>query len=325
MVNVSIIVPVYKVEPFLNDCINSLVNQTYKNLEIILIDDGSPDNCPKICDEWAKKDSRIKVVHKENGGQSTARNLGIDIAQGEYIGFVDSDDYIEETMYETLFDCLKKNNKKMSCCLTYFLYEDGSVVSASGADNSTIDLDINEALAYTFEKRVGNAVWCKLFEKSLWQNLRFPVGESVEDYPIMIPTLCDAGGMVLVNKPLYYYRKRQGSLTSRGSVSPKNAHYVYKNLNIMEKQLEEYNTASKKSFDFFVARTSFSMALVMEKDYKLLDDTIKASLKNYRKLMRKKIFVFMLSKYSSLKDKLLYILVLTHALRILYKITGKKL
>ena len=106
---ISIIVPVYRTEKYLDRCVESIVNQTYKNLEIILVDDGSPDDCPKMCDEWAKKDKRIKVIHKENGGVSSARNIGIKSAKGKYIGFVDSDDYIEKEMYESLIDVLNKN------------------------------------------------------------------------------------------------------------------------------------------------------------------------------------------------------------------------
>ena len=99
---ISVIVPVYKVEKYLDKCVESIVNQTYKNLEIILVDDGSPDNCPAMCDEWAEKDERIRVIHKENGGLADARNAGMDIATGDYIGFVDSDDWIEPNMYEVL-------------------------------------------------------------------------------------------------------------------------------------------------------------------------------------------------------------------------------
>lgn len=104
----SVIVPVYKVEPFLKRCVDSIIHQTYKNLEIILVDDGSPDNCGAICDEYANKDDRIKVIHKENGGQSSARNVGIAIAKGDYIAFVDSDDWIDSDMYETLIGLAEK-------------------------------------------------------------------------------------------------------------------------------------------------------------------------------------------------------------------------
>ena len=105
---ISVIVPVYKVEKYLNKCVQSIIQQTYTNLEIILVDDGSPDNCPQMCDEWAKKDSRIVVIHKKNGGLSDARNAGIAVAKGKYIGFVDSDDYIESTMYEDLYLAISK-------------------------------------------------------------------------------------------------------------------------------------------------------------------------------------------------------------------------
>lgn len=110
---ISIIIPIYKVEQYLDECVTSIINQTYKDLEIILVDDGSPDKCPRMCDEWAKKDARIKVVHKKNGGLSSARNAGLKVAKGEYIGFVDSDDYVDETMYEDLMRVMNQNENTM--------------------------------------------------------------------------------------------------------------------------------------------------------------------------------------------------------------------
>ena len=115
---ITIVIPIYKVEKYLDKCIKSVINQTYKNLEIILVDDGSPDNCPKKCDEYEKKDTRIKVIHKENGGLSDARNAGIDIAKGKYITFIDSDDYVSEDYVEYMYNLLKQNNTKMSTCET---------------------------------------------------------------------------------------------------------------------------------------------------------------------------------------------------------------
>ena len=113
---ISVIVPVYKVEKYLDRCVESIVNQTYKNLEIILVDDGSPDNCPVMCDEWAEKDERIRVIHKENGGLADARNAGMNIATGDYIGFVDSDDWIEPNMYEVLLKNALKYDADISRC-----------------------------------------------------------------------------------------------------------------------------------------------------------------------------------------------------------------
>ena len=111
---ISVVVPVYNVEEYLDQCVESLVGQTYKNLEVILVDDGSPDNCPAMCDEWAERDNRIKVIHKENGGVSSARNAALDIASGDYIGFVDSDDWIEPDMYEILIKNAKKYDADIS-------------------------------------------------------------------------------------------------------------------------------------------------------------------------------------------------------------------
>lgn len=113
---ISVIVPVYKVEQYLNKCVESIVNQTYKNLEIILVDDGSPDACPQICDAWAQKDSRIKVIHKENGGASSARNAGLDAATGDYIAFVDGDDYLSAETYETLISFALKHGADIVRC-----------------------------------------------------------------------------------------------------------------------------------------------------------------------------------------------------------------
>ena len=121
---ISVIVPVYKVEQYLEKCVNSISVQTYSNLEIILVDDGSPDKCGDICDSLAKKDNRIKVIHKPNGGLSSARNAGIDIASGQYIGFVDSDDSIEPYMYEKLLGLIKHDGTKLAVCAVNYIYED---------------------------------------------------------------------------------------------------------------------------------------------------------------------------------------------------------
>lgn len=136
---ISVVVPVYKAEKYIDECIESIVNQTYRNLEIILVDDGSPDRCPKICDEWAFRDERIKVIHQTNKGAAAARNAGIKVASGQYIGFVDSDDYIDKTMYEVLYEGIGKSDAQISCC--YFVREYGN-----GADSTE----------YTFNEKNTN-------------------------------------------------------------------------------------------------------------------------------------------------------------------------
>ena len=125
---ISIIIPLHNVEKYLNKCIQSVVNQTYENLDIILIDDGSTDRCPQICDEWAEKDLRIRTIHKTYGGVADARNVGLSAANGEYIGFVDSDDYVENTMFEHLYKVLKETNADISICDFQKITENGEII-----------------------------------------------------------------------------------------------------------------------------------------------------------------------------------------------------
>ena len=141
---ISVIIPIYNVEKFLSFCIDSIVNQTYKNLEIILVDDGSTDNSGKICDEYALKDNRIKVMHKQNGGVSSARNVGLNIAKGKYIGFVDSDDYVENDMFEILHNLIIKNNVDISCC-NKFVFKKNKFTASKNFPNDT-SLLFNEVL-----------------------------------------------------------------------------------------------------------------------------------------------------------------------------------
>ena len=129
---ISVVVPVYNVEKYIDKCINSIINQTYKNLEIILVDDGSPDNCGNICDEYAKKDNRIIVIHKENGGLSDARNTGIEVSKGKYITFIDSDDYISDNYVSFLYNLIIEYKADISIGKHYVLYENGEINTATG-------------------------------------------------------------------------------------------------------------------------------------------------------------------------------------------------
>ena len=162
---ISIIVPVYKVEPYLNKCVDSIINQTYKNIEIILVDDGSPDNCGKICDDYTKKDSRIKVIHKKNGGLSDARNYGIEASIGDYIMFVDSDDYISANMCEILLKTAKKYNADIINCNFEEVFSNAEsrinrqAVNKNEEVFSNLDMLKTFFFNYTFD---ANVVWNKL-------------------------------------------------------------------------------------------------------------------------------------------------------------------
>ena len=167
---ISVIVPVYKVEKYLDRCVESIVNQTYKNLEIILVDDGSPDNCPAICDAWANKDERIKVIHKENGGVSSARNRGIDAATGDYIGFVDSDDWIEPDMYELLADNAKKYDADISRCGYFVDWPDH--IAQVGNGGILLYEDIERRCEMLRSYHLVSALWNKIYRRELFEEER---------------------------------------------------------------------------------------------------------------------------------------------------------
>lgn len=213
MPEISIIVPVYNVEKYLKKCIDSIISQTYKNIEIILIDDGSTDKSGEICDEYASNDNRIIVVHKENGGLSSARNAGIDMAQGKYLGFVDSDDYIEKDMYETLYKNLVDNDADISVCGIFNCYNGNQYIECS--EKTFMLLDPKAALSEVLiGKRFSVPACNKIYNRNLFNDMRYPVGKLSED-AFITPTLISNSKRVVVDTtPKYYYVHRKGSITS---------------------------------------------------------------------------------------------------------------
>ncbi len=174
---ISVIVPVYKVEAFLPKCVDSIRNQTYKDLEIILVDDGSPDNCGAMCDAFAEEDPRIKVIHKPNGGLSDARNAGIEIASGEYLGFVDSDDWIEPEMYETMLALAQKHEVKLVCAGRYDVSErTGQRTKGLCPEREEVVSGQELAGRIFLWQGLDSAAWDKLYHRSLWQTRRYPFG-----------------------------------------------------------------------------------------------------------------------------------------------------
>lgn len=209
---ISVIVPIYKVEPYLRRCLDSIVNQTYTNLEIILVDDGSPDGCPAISDEYAAKDSRIIVIHKENGGLSDARNAGLDICKGEYISFVDSDDWVEPDYIELLFNAIKAEQNSISVCNHIQFDKKGTVYSSEFLEKEV--LSSNDALSILIKKAPIQFIlsWGKLFPKKIFDKIQFPVGKVHEDQYTSYKTFFFAKKIFCINKHLYHYRKRCDSI-----------------------------------------------------------------------------------------------------------------
>ena len=209
---ISVIVPVFNVEAYLNKCISSIVNQTYSNLEIILVDDGSPDNCPAICDAWATKDNRIKVIHKKNGGLSDARNAGMAIAVGELLGFVDSDDWIEPDMYQLLYENLVGNDCDMSACGVQMDWEDGTPSRMLTKDGTCVLGSEDAMRAIIEESWLKQPVWYKLYKTTLVKDILFPVGKYHEDVFWSYQAVGRANKMCVFDQPCYHYIQRSGSI-----------------------------------------------------------------------------------------------------------------
>ncbi|MBR5112832.1 MAG: glycosyltransferase family 2 protein [Clostridia bacterium] len=205
---ISVIVPIYNVEQYIIECLDSIVNQSYKKLEIILVDDGSPDNCGKICDEYAKKDSRIKVIHQENGGLSAARNAGLDVATGEYIGFVDSDDYIEMNFFEELLKSIEEYHASLAVCGVKKFGLENRMESYGNKQLSSSEY-LKALLCGTVKSYSCN----KLYKASLFEIIRFPNGEMFEDLKIMHLIGEKTTLVSFTDKTFYNYRIRQNSIT----------------------------------------------------------------------------------------------------------------
>ena len=215
---ISIIIPVYNVEKYVEQCIKSVINQTYKKLEIILVDDGSLDRSGKICDDYAKKDKRIIVIHKKNGGLSDARNKGLDIAKGEYITFIDSDDYVKNTFIEDLYTAITKNNAELSICNINEVNDKGEIIGNIGfsedklikgkklLNNFCEDINVIETIV----------AWNKMYSKEIIKDFRYPKGRIHEDEALTYKILYFTKKISIINKYLYFYRRNANSITGKG-------------------------------------------------------------------------------------------------------------
>lgn len=210
---ISVIVPVYNVEKYLQDCVESIINQTYKNLEIILVDDGATDTSGKLCDEFAIKDNRIKVIHKTNGGLSDARNAGLDVARGEYISFIDSDDWIAPDMYEKMMAAISEYEVDLCCAGRYDVYDGTKFEGLCPRENGKItSSDFLKRMLIAEECDVS--VWDKLFKKELFDGIRFPFGEINEDAAVIHLVVDRARFVGIITDRVYNYRHRAGSITT---------------------------------------------------------------------------------------------------------------
>ncbi|MEK3796906.1 glycosyltransferase family 2 protein [Peribacillus sp. FSL H8-0477] len=297
---VSIIVPVYKVEKYIHRCIDSILNQTYDNIEIILVDDGSPDHCWEIVDEYEKTDRRIKVIHKENGGLSDARNVGVNQVSGDFVFFVDSDDWVEKTMIEKMVDSCDQYQADVVQSAFYYAYEDKRLL-----DNryySTTDLPVilgKKTLMRELvtNEKVKNFAWGKLYKTNIIKDIAFKKGVLFEDVFWAHQVMHEVNTYVILHEPLYNYYQRSDSIV---------ATYTPKNLDILKGLLERHCFIEKhyKELTDSSYKTILKMSLI---HYNLLLMNRK---KDPRSLHRKEIRSYIHNNYDNLKkavkkDKLL--------------------
>lgn len=289
---ISVIIPIYNVESFLDRTISAVVNQTYTNLEIILVNDGSTDKSGQICDDYARKDNRIVVIHKENGGSSSARNMGIDRATGDYIGFLDSDDWAEPDMYENLYAGLMKYpGSKMAQIMSRDFYSDGSLAKAPLKNSGeTVFIsrsdDFKELMLHT-----GDSSFCtKIIEKNLMKKYRFQEHELNEDFELLIRMLLEIDGIVTVEKPGYNIELRGGSNT-RGKYNQAFYEAMIRNANTSIKMAENtYPELLDYAKRFYIVQASFFL-LNIPIEYMTNDNESYVALRNqiHSKDMRKQI------------------------------------
>ncbi len=235
---ISVIVPIYRVEEYLCQCIDSIIKQTYHNLEIILVDDGSPDNCGAICDDYAKKDDRIRVIHKKNGGLSDARNVGIDIAQGDYLSFIDSDDYVSEDYIAYLYTLLISNDADMSIC-GHISFQDGKEIDVQSREVVLRILNQIEFFEGFMYDKYASYAWAKLYKKEIFQRLRYPNTPS-EDVAIIHKVVSKSDKIAYKNGAKYFYRVRKNSLSSWYEFSEKKLEFLDINQALCHFVLKKY-------------------------------------------------------------------------------------
>ena len=273
MKKISVIIPVYNVEAYLDRCIESVINQTYPELEIILVDDGSPDNCPAMCDEWAEKDPRIRVIHQENGGLSAARNAGIKAATGEYIAFVDSDDWIEIDFLKWLYEGIQTTGAEIAACDVRELSVKGEALNITGEPNISAHSPQEAMADLSRGIRFRAVAWNKLYKSEILLNEEFPLNKLHEDefFTYRIYDKCEI--LAYVDLPLYAYFQREGSIMADSSL---------RHLDLLEAYLARQELFKEKHPELYLndknmfCATCVNLALCDYEDNKIAMQRIKA-------------------------------------------------
>lgn len=303
---ISVIVPVYKVEEYLDRCVNSLLTQTYDNLEIILVDDGSPDNCGQMCDQYANQDSRVRVIHKANGGLSSARNAGIDIAQGEYLGFVDSDDWVVPETYQWMLELALQESVKLVCAGRYDVssWTGEKTVGLCPQKREVISGEELAKRIFTWDN-VDSAAWDKLYHRSLFREARYPDGMINEDLPTTYRIALEAQRIGMLDKPVYCYFHRDGSITT-AAFSPKAFQASSHTEKVLAHIRREYPQLEPYASYFHVRQLGY-LCQIMELDGKQTMKQYAAEYRSKRNALRSFLPFIMRSSLPTRQQKLTWL------------------
>ena len=294
---ISVIVPVYKVEKYLSQCIDSILNQTYRDFELILVDDGSPDRCGEICDRYAAQDDRIKVVHQANGGFSAARNAGIDLASGEFLTFVDSDDYLHEEALEALHRSLVENDADFSMGYHEKVSETGEPIPEPISQVKDEVLSGREVLLNNMYFPLFYIVpWNKLFKRELFSDIRFPLGKCHEDIFILYKLIYKSSKIARVPRILYYYRQNPNGFMALGVTLEKS----FCNLEALIERMEFFEKHDlcclSEGLSYYLLNTYF----ILRTNFSLTDP---AYIKRFRAIKRNaRFFIYKYRKHFKAKE-----------------------
>ena len=314
---ISVIVPVYNVDNYLPRCVDSILAQSYPELEIILVDDGATDGSGGICDAYAAKDSRITVIHKPNGGLSSARNAGLDAATGEYISFIDSDDWIEPEMYGHMMSLMQKYEAKLVCAGRYDVSEK--------TGEKTVGLCPKKEEVLTGEELVGRIfLWdgcdssaCdKLYHRSALEGFRYPEGKVCEDVPVTYKIALKAGSAVLCDRPFYNYYHRSGSISKGQAISEKTFHFSRHTAEIYP-YIRENHPAIEPQAAYLRVRSLSHILLLLDQTTPETRQKFRKEQRHARKELRKFLGFILRSSWFSRKEQITDLLLTVNLYRLL--------
>ncbi|MBO7560616.1 glycosyltransferase [Candidatus Saccharibacteria bacterium] len=304
---ISVIVPVYNVEKYLRKCVDSIIGQTYPNLEILLIDDGSTDDSKTIVDEYARDYKQIRAVHQKNGGLSSARNTGIANAQGEWLAFVDSDDYIDARFIEKLYDLAAKNDSDITTCSFEAFTDDNSILKKSPVWPTEV-MTGEETVICSFKNKLPAYVCLSLFSAKLFADpkMRFPEGKEFEDIAIRVRLLSQAKKVAFTNEKIYYYLMRGDAITGKKFSKKRYDDYMYALNEVKDYLIENGTEKERENLNYFLYYSQNTLL-----NYLAREKSTKENMKFWRQIRKNLRELYKDVKFPSTKTRLLYRTALT--------------